>query len=382
MANAGFGDLFDFLGSATNGNSDSNSVSVPITNPNSRSSSSRIPTSSTSYPQTIRTTSNVHQHQNIPVSNSHNTFVPPESNFQSNQTYIQNSDGNSNYEQLLDSSQDSTSNLYQNPLLNGNRHNHSNLLSRPHPGVDGDYTSTNGSRSNLYPAADSQQPHQVQQNTLPRTQSVNGYHGFSAPRVEERPRLASTSHELHGQAESDDEEASVTDKNGDWVIPEPVYSYNGTIDNLAAFIEARDSRSNRVCRLDEKEPGVLEEITKQALVIFNAFLNMENLADRDDAQAVSAIRSGVWSKDDLYKASYKIVMDAHDMSAGAPVGTILYGPPKSLPTKNRGPHPSIDVEEYRDFDARFKAIHSTLWVWLTSFLYFRNSVLTLSFFPA
>lgn len=98
------------------------------------------------------------------------------------------------------------------------------------------------------------------------------------------------------------------------MMPEPEFEYEGDIDDLDAFREARDSFVGRANPMDEKEPGIVERTRYYALQIFNAFLQTEDVNDAPimggTAGAVNWVKNGHWDHDFIWRASWKVVVSS------------------------------------------------------------------------
>lgn len=110
--------------------------------------------------------------------------------------------------------------------------------------------------------------------------------------------------------------AGHSDSSTNWVIPSPVHQYDGQINDLQAFTEARDARSrlpNVGAYLDEKKnPRIILDLRERVTEMYNAFLQTDHVKDPlttagHPAQAVDWMMKGHWSHDLIWKTCWKLV---------------------------------------------------------------------------
>lgn len=102
----------------------------------------------------------------------------------------------------------------------------------------------------------------------------------------------------------------------DWYIPAPTSQYNGPIQDLNAFRQARNFRHRAAGVLHENSRGFLEYVYKHATVIYEAIRQTDCVTDNMRKSGTCAIpvkrmREGYWLKDDLWLMAWKVVVSPY-----------------------------------------------------------------------
>lgn len=119
-----------------------------------------------------------------------------------------------------------------------------------------------------------------------------------------------------GEDEDEDIEDEEENQIQDWEIPDPsIFEYRGDITDREAFLEAKYCRPNRRHPMNEDSLAEISKMRKLALQVYNAFQQTDVVCDGasegKEAEAVLKMKNRYWSKDLIWRVSWKVVVSGN-----------------------------------------------------------------------